>query len=477
MTEVSNTSFATLKLSSDTLLVPPQRSTLRKNSLRNDKIEPWKIHCNIIFIPNNITHRSVSKQLTISFFWFSVLQLVNEVPKAIAVLYHNSTSSNTESQDNGYSRISSSPSSSNNGSLRTLRGQTESPFDNNFDNEDNDENNGEWKDSLIFTEPTFSHSLPCLREETKESRVRSLRLDIGDLSIPDNLEKLCNHYFQLEKASVEKEIVEGSSSPVKSKSSHSYDDPPATAAAGSKTSSTLGNSQSIHGHLSRTKTSSSNISNSSKVSSSGSLSVPGFGSAFHGFLSKPQTRKLLKEEGHYLIRQMQNEDSNILSIRFEDDILNYRVYFDEGDNEKEAAEGNINTSCGFFLEDRKKKYGSLDELVQDGLTTLLLELRAGSYLDMMTELAQIDKQDSGLKLVRPGSLKISGSRKNSGTPLLALSSTNNSEGQDDILRKFSIALVGLPGIIRQVSEIHTLQHDRLSKAISDFSACEEDSRV
>lgn len=62
----------------------------------------------------------------------------------------------------------------------------------------------------------------------------------------------------------------------------------------------------------------------------------------------------------------------------------------------------------FYLEDRKKPYASLIELVQDGLTTLYLDMKAGFYVDIMTELANINKHDSCLSPV-----SISVSRKNS----------------------------------------------------------------
>lgn len=38
-----------------------------------------------------------------------------------------------------------------------------------------------------------------------ESRIKSLRLEIGDLSVAENLEKLCNHYFHLDKNNPNKE--------------------------------------------------------------------------------------------------------------------------------------------------------------------------------------------------------------------------------------------------------------------------------
>lgn len=44
------------------------------------------------------------------------------------------------------------------------------------------------------------------------------------------------------------------------------------------------------------------------------LLLDGFGQAFHGFLTKRETEKLLRTEGQYLIRQMWNEDGFILSF-------------------------------------------------------------------------------------------------------------------------------------------------------------------
>jgi len=88
--------------------------------------------------------------------------------------------------------------------------------------------------------------------------------------------------------------------------------------------------------------------------------------------------------------------------RFDDEIRNYRIICDAS-----SSSGN-NVLYTYHLEDRRKPYYDLDELVREGLITLHLNENAGSYIDLLVELAQFQRDGNLLQTapaVSPGSRK------------------------------------------------------------------------
>lgn len=103
----------------------------------------------------------------------------------------------------------------------------------------------------------------------------------------------------------------------------------------------------------------------------------------------------------------------MISYRFDGKILNYRLLWDV---EYKSVNGSFTdlteniATCKFYLEDRRKCYHSLDAVVREGLITLHLDENAGSYVDLLMELAQYQRNDSLLQTPPAGA---TGSRKTS----------------------------------------------------------------
>nr|CAD7397187.1 unnamed protein product [Timema cristinae] len=94
---------------------------------------------------------------------------------------------------------------------------------------------------------------------------------------------------------------------------------------------------------------------------------PFYGSEFHGILSQKDASAFLKEDGAYLVRESGsgNNDFYTLSLRFEGKIKHYKLYYD-GQH---------------YVKD--KRFDTVDELVADGLVTLYIEEKAGSFIERM----------------------------------------------------------------------------------------------
>lgn len=103
----------------------------------------------------------------------------------------------------------------------------------------------------------------------------------------------------------------------------------------------------------------------------------------------------------------------LILFRFDGKILNYRLLWDV---EYKNVTGNFkdlsanNATCKFYLEDRRKCYHSLDAVVREGLITLHLDENAGSYVDLLMELAQFQRSDN---LLQSPPAATTGSRKTS----------------------------------------------------------------
>lgn len=129
--------------------------------------------------------------------------------------------------------------------------------------------------------------------------------------------------------------------------------------------------------------------------------------------------------------------------RFDSQIRNYRLQCDLGPLEGKSADdaltdsgkGNTVLSCIYYLEDRRKCYHSVDELVREGLITLHLDENAGSYIDLLVELAQFQRNDNLLQTppaVTPGSRKNSRSASFRVARLASSSSAAGSGGTSAI---------------------------------------------
>lgn len=109
-----------------------------------------------------------------------------------------------------------------------------------------------------------------------------------------------------------------------------------------------------------------------------------YGPEFHGKLTHLEAANLLKEDGDFLVRLSGTEDDPIctLSIRFRRKVKHYRLYYD-GQH---------------YVKD--KKFDTVTELVRDGLVTLHLEAEAGSYIQLMCDVAKYEKSPAYLTLSR-----------------------------------------------------------------------------
>lgn len=95
-------------------------------------------------------------------------------------------------------------------------------------------------------------------------------------------------------------------------------------------------------------------------------------------------------------------------------VWNYRLLYDTSKETEDSDSTGMNgSSIVFYLEDRLKCYKSLEEMVREGLITLHLDEHAGSYIDLLMELAQFQRNHS---LLQTPNAVTSGSRKNSRSP-------------------------------------------------------------
>ncbi|KAL1132269.1 hypothetical protein AAG570_010226 [Ranatra chinensis] len=118
-----------------------------------------------------------------------------------------------------------------------------------------------------------------------------------------------------------------------------------------------------------------------------------YGPEFHGVMDHCQAGKLLQQDGDYLVR-MSNSQVNTtccLSLffllfflfRFRNKVKHYKLFFDGAQH---------------YVGD--KRFDSLDDLVADGLVTLHIEAEAGSYVQLMCDLAKYEKSPAYVTLNR-----------------------------------------------------------------------------
>jgi hypothetical protein len=138
-----------------------------------------------------------------------------------------------------------------------------------------------------------------------ESRIKSLRLEIGDLSIAENLEKLCNHYFKLDKTSIKQDSEFNRKLSLLFSKSEEED----------KRKSVTNPTQKKHSVSFSPDIEVLEERKQSFTSSSLSENILTFDDIFHGYLSKKDTEKLLQNEGDFLIRNVLHEKGFILSFR------------------------------------------------------------------------------------------------------------------------------------------------------------------
>lgn len=197
-----------------------------------------------------------------------MLSLLQEVPKAIPIKYESTNNFSTTRLSNGTGSSSTSLCSSKKTNSTEV-------------------NSGQLGQVLDKRDPR---------------RIESFRMEICDLSVSENLEKLCDHIFKLEASKLKARKLE-------SISSHGQ----------SGDMSNLGSQDDvIDSNLSMT------VSSLSTHEDFGSqdISIPGFGDVFHGLLNKSQTENLLKKDGEFLIRQIIQDEALILSLRLYNNYLN-----------------------------------------------------------------------------------------------------------------------------------------------------------
>ncbi|XP_073972532.1 rho GTPase activating protein at 5A [Rhodnius prolixus] len=109
-----------------------------------------------------------------------------------------------------------------------------------------------------------------------------------------------------------------------------------------------------------------------------------YGNEFHGALSHQQAAALLDQNGDYLVR-ISGQDENLtftLSLKFLGKIKHYRLYYDGQHYVKE------------------KRFDSIKELVADGLVTMHIEAEAGTYVQLMCDVAKYERSPAYMTLNR-----------------------------------------------------------------------------
>ncbi|XP_057375865.1 N-chimaerin-like isoform X1 [Daphnia carinata] len=99
-----------------------------------------------------------------------------------------------------------------------------------------------------------------------------------------------------------------------------------------------------------------------------------FDNEYHGSIANQETQKLLQKDGHFLVRESgRNRGHHTLSLKFNGELKHYRLYFDGQ----------------FFV--GEKKFDLLLDLVNDGLITMHLEIKAGDYIHLMCRAANYEQ--------------------------------------------------------------------------------------
>ncbi|BFZ22577.1 hypothetical protein BsWGS_25616 [Bradybaena similaris] len=93
-----------------------------------------------------------------------------------------------------------------------------------------------------------------------------------------------------------------------------------------------------------------------------------YGKEFHGKLSQHEVDRLLEGEGSYLVRSSDRApDACTLAIRFNNEIRNYKIYYDGK----------------FYV--GEKRFDSVYDLVADGLIHFYIVQRAGDYIKTLSQ--------------------------------------------------------------------------------------------
>lgn len=101
-----------------------------------------------------------------------------------------------------------------------------------------------------------------------------------------------------------------------------------------------------------------------------------YGSEYHGPISHKQAAKLLMNDGEYLIRLSPNSDNfHTLSLRLCGIIDHFKLYYDGRQH---------------YVHE-KKRFAKVEDLVMDGIITLYLERKAGSYIKLMHDIPSYEK--------------------------------------------------------------------------------------
>ncbi|XP_046684323.1 beta-chimaerin [Homalodisca vitripennis] len=107
---------------------------------------------------------------------------------------------------------------------------------------------------------------------------------------------------------------------------------------------------------------------------------PEYGNVFHGALSHGEAASILSQDGDYLVRL--SGHIYTLSLRFKGKVKHYKLYYD-GQH---------------YVKD--KRFGTLAELVADGLLTLHMECEAGPYIVLMSDMVRYEHSPAYLTLNR-----------------------------------------------------------------------------
>ncbi|KAG8325517.1 N-chimaerin [Homalodisca vitripennis] len=141
---------------------------------------------------------------------------------------------------------------------------------------------------------------------------------------------------------------------------------------------------------------------------------PEYGNVFHGALSHGEAASILSQDGDYLVRL--SGHIYTLSLRFKGKVKHYKLYYDGQHYVKDKRFGTLaelvadglltlHMECEagpyiVLMSDmhyvKDKRFGTLAELVADGLLTLLMECEAGPYIVLMSDMVSTMSRSRGL---------------------------------------------------------------------------------
>ncbi|XP_043922760.1 beta-chimaerin [Protopterus annectens] len=147
-----------------------------------------------------------------------------------------------------------------------------------------------------------------------------------------------------------------------------------------------------------------------------------YGREFHGMISREQADELLGGmEGAYLIRESQRQPgSYTLALRFGNQTLNYRLFYD---------------GKHFVGE---KRFESIHDLVTDGLITLYIESKAAEYISKMTTNPIYEQIGYATMLKEKVSKRLSRARHNSKKTALMNEENSSVEKITSLVRRAAL---------------------------------------